>query len=58
MYTLLLYVPLTLMVLKRPNAGPMPLWIERRVASWPAWLRGRPEAAAQASGVALFEERE
>jgi len=40
MYTLLLYVPLTLMVLRRPNEGCLPSWIERRIASWPRWLRG------------------
>jgi hypothetical protein len=40
MYTLLLYVPLTLMVLRRPNEGGIPTWIERRIASWPRWLRG------------------
>ena len=58
MYTLLLYVPLTLMVLRRPNTGSVPIWIERRVASWPEWLRGRPAAAAQAPGGELFGERE
>lgn len=40
MYTLLLYVPLTLMVLRRPNEGAVPAWLERRIASWPRWLRG------------------
>jgi hypothetical protein len=45
-YTLLLFVPLTLMVLRRPNAGPLPDWIERRIAVWPAWLRGRDSVSA------------
>lgn len=40
MYTLLLYVPLTLMVLARPNEGSIHPWLERRIASWPGWLRG------------------
>ena len=40
MYTLLLYVPLTLMVLRRPNEGGVPSWLEVRIASWPSWLRG------------------
>jgi hypothetical protein len=40
MYTLLLYVPLTLMVLRRPNEGSVPNWLEQRIASWPKWLRG------------------
>jgi hypothetical protein len=41
MYTLLLYVPLKLMVLTRPNEGGIPSWLERRIASWPRWLRGQ-----------------
>jgi hypothetical protein len=40
MYTLLLYIPLTLMVLTRPNEGRIPAWLERRIARWPSWLRG------------------
>jgi hypothetical protein len=39
-YTLLLFVPLTLMILRRPNEGPLPQWIERRITRWPTWLRG------------------
>lgn len=37
---LLLYIPATLMVLRRPNAGPIPSSIEQRIAHWPEWLRG------------------
>jgi hypothetical protein len=40
--TLLLYLPATLLVLRRPNEGPVPTWLERRLKSWPAWLRGIP----------------
>jgi hypothetical protein len=36
------YLPVTLMVLRRPNEGAIPQWIERRVAVLPAWLRGAP----------------
>jgi hypothetical protein len=35
-----LYVPATMMILLRPNEGPLPAWIEDRIASWPAHLRG------------------
>ena len=34
------YLPCTLMVLRRRNEGPLPDWLERFVARWPAWLRG------------------
>ena len=37
---LLLYLPATLMVLKRPNRGPAPRWLERRIVRWPQWIRG------------------
>ncbi len=39
-------VPATILVLRRPNVGPAPRWIERAVASWPRWARGSAEAAA------------
>ena len=40
-----MYLPCLVMVLRRPNEGTVPKWIERRIEGWPAWLRGRPEAA-------------
>jgi hypothetical protein len=39
-FTLLMYVPATIMVLRRPNEGAIPAWLERLVARWPVWLRG------------------
>ena len=39
--TILLYIPATIMVLRRPNEGELPAWLERAVSGWPAWLRGR-----------------
>jgi hypothetical protein len=35
-----LYVPATLMVLRRPNAGPLPSWLEAQLANLPSWIRG------------------
>jgi hypothetical protein len=37
-----LYLPCTFLVLRRKNAGRLPAWLERRIAAWPAWLRGGP----------------
>jgi hypothetical protein len=37
-----LYLPATLMVLRRPNEGVVPAWLEARMAQWPAWVRGAP----------------
>lgn len=37
---LFLYIPATLMVLRRPNEGPAPARLERAISSWPMWLRG------------------
>lgn len=34
------YLPALWIVLRRPNHGAVPEWLERQVASWPAWLRG------------------
>ena len=41
-----LYIPATIMVLRRPNEGTVPAWLERRIAGWPSWLRGRGLASA------------
>lgn len=38
--TLVLYPLVTAMVLRRPNEGKVLAWLENRVATWPAWLRG------------------
>lgn len=38
--TVCLYLPCAVMVLRRRNEGPIPAWLERRVASFPTWLRG------------------
>jgi hypothetical protein len=37
-----LYLPCTFMVLRRRNEGSLPVWLEQRMAAWPAWLRGAP----------------
>jgi hypothetical protein len=37
-----LYLPATLMLLRRPNAGQIPPGIERIAAHFPPWLRGQP----------------
>ena len=34
------YLPALWIVLRQPNEGALPLWLERHAASWPAWLRG------------------
>ena len=36
------WIPLVVCILRRPNAGPAPRRLETVMASWPAWLRGRP----------------
>jgi hypothetical protein len=35
-----IYPLATAMVLRRPNEGAVPAWLEQRVDAWPAWLRG------------------
>jgi hypothetical protein len=35
-----MYLPCVAMVLRRPNEGAIPMWLEHRIARWPAWLRG------------------
>ena len=39
-------VPATVLVLRHPNVGPAPRWVERIVARWPAWVRGSTQAVA------------
>jgi hypothetical protein len=34
-------VPALLFVLRLPHEGRIPAFVERLVARWPAWLRGR-----------------
>jgi hypothetical protein len=46
MVTMCMYVPAALMVLRRSNEGPVPAWLEARLAPLPAWLRGRALADA------------
>jgi hypothetical protein len=41
----LMYAPALFMVLRRPNSGVVPSWLERRSVWLPAWLRGSPEPA-------------
>ena len=36
------YLPLLVLVLRRPNVGPTHAWVERFTAKWPAWLQGKP----------------
>jgi hypothetical protein len=47
-YTLLMYIPATIMVLRRQNEGAMPAWLEQRISAWPNWLRGRSSAESTA----------
>jgi hypothetical protein len=37
---LVLYPLAALMVLRRPNHGTVPAWLERRLVAFPSWLRG------------------
>ena len=34
------YLPALFMVLRRPNVGPVPPWLERHLGVMPVWLRG------------------
>ena len=36
------YLPALWIVLRRPNSGPAPVWLEEWVRYWPKWLRGYP----------------
>ena len=40
---LFLFLPAALMIVRRPNVGLLPAWIERHTARLPRWLRGSPE---------------
>jgi hypothetical protein len=36
-----LYLPTTMMILRRPNVGAVPSWLEQRIPNrWPGWLKG------------------
>ena len=35
-----MYIPCLVMVLRRPNEGRMPPWIDRSIAGWPSWIKG------------------
>jgi hypothetical protein len=37
-----LYLPCLAMVLRRPNAGTVPAWLDRITVAFPSWLRGTP----------------
>jgi hypothetical protein len=41
LFVLAMYLPVTIMILRRPNEGAAPAWLEQRIATWPACLRGR-----------------
>ncbi len=36
------YLPALVAILMRPNAGPLPAWLERLTPGLPGWLRGSP----------------
>jgi hypothetical protein len=40
-----MYIPATVMILRRPNEGAIPRWLERCVARWPESIRGRSNAS-------------
>jgi len=44
---IIMYIPVTLMVLRRPNEGTIPKWLEQRVSVLPMWLRGVPADPAR-----------
>ena len=41
----LVYLPALVMVLRRPNEGSVPKWVERAVTPLPSWLRGQTASA-------------
>jgi hypothetical protein len=46
------YIPALLLVLRRPNRGVIPEWLEAALVRWrvPSWLRGVPAATGDTSG--------
>jgi hypothetical protein len=48
-YLVLLYLPALIMVLRRPNVGVVPAWLERLTGGLPSRLRGEACAAGQPS---------
>jgi hypothetical protein len=34
------YLPALALVVSRSNRGNVPVWLERRVRGWPAWIQG------------------
>jgi hypothetical protein len=36
-----MYLPVTLMILRRPNTGVLPVGLQQVITSWPEWLKGR-----------------
>jgi hypothetical protein len=53
-----MYIPCLIMVLRRPNEGRMPLWIDRTTAGWPTWIKGRaPQNLIDAPASALAADR-
>ena len=44
------YAPALVMILRRPNEGPAPRWVDRMLMSTPEWLRGNPTPREGAAG--------
>jgi hypothetical protein len=34
------YLPALYLILRRPNVGTIPSWMEQRIQGWPTWIRG------------------
>jgi hypothetical protein len=43
---MLVFVPALIVVLRRPNIGAAPIWVERLVSRAPTWIRGEPLTSA------------
>jgi hypothetical protein len=41
-----IYVPALILVLRRPNQGDLPAWLERFVSKLPTWIRGVRSSSA------------